>query len=149
MPDDGMMNRLTAGLVPNDCRFALIADANGGDVTGLFDDIAGDFELGMPDFSGVMFHPAGLGINLRELLLGTADGIAFMVEEDRPRGSGALVKREDAVCRHCRIPFNLFSWRSIRAAVHIAINPSPSPVSPPASPQVGSRSRAPSISCGG
>lgn len=65
LPHDGVVNRLAGGLVPHHRRFALVGDADGGDV------MPGQVRLGqrgaddlagvVPDLGGVMLNPAACG----------------------------------------------------------------------------------------
>ena len=58
-------------------------------------DFADDSQDILPDFLGVVFHPAGLRINLPMLARGVVQNLPARVEENRLRGGGALVEGED------------------------------------------------------
>src|SRR6185295_5880509 len=77
LPDDGVTNRFSRGALPNDRRLALIRNADGrdvgGDEAGFENRLRRDVGLRGPDFLGVVFHPAGFGKNLPELLLSAGD----------------------------------------------------------------------------
>ena len=101
LPDDGRRQRLAGGAVPEHGGFALVGDADGSDTicshTVFAQHGAGDGELALPDFLGVMLDPAGLRIRLRELLLGNATGLAAAVKKDGARTGGALVEGQHVV----------------------------------------------------
>ncbi len=48
-----------------------------------------------PDVPGVVLHPAGLGINLAEGMLGAGDNLPRPVEQNRPGAGGALIEGGD------------------------------------------------------
>src|SRR3972149_1340752 len=79
----------------------------GGDVggrdAGLGERAAGRRELRRPNRFRVVLHPAGLGVDLRELFLGGADWPAPGVKDNCPRGCGALIEGEDVI-GHAAIP---------------------------------------------
>ena len=52
--------------------------------------------------SGSMFHPAGLRKELAEFLLGRETGLAFLVEQNRSRACGALIRSEYVPCTSYR-----------------------------------------------
>src|SRR5215468_10835677 len=74
LPDNGVVNGCAGFAIPDNRGLALVGNAKGGDVFagefGLGENIAGDFELGGPDFARVVLNPAGLGEDLLEFLLG-------------------------------------------------------------------------------
>ena len=53
---------------------------------------AGDLDLGGPDLQRVVLDPAGLGIDLSELLLRDAADLAGLIKEDGAATCGALVE---------------------------------------------------------
>src|SRR5215510_192334 len=68
LPDNRIVNRFTGFPVPNKGGFALIGDANGGQITrtqaALLHSFCNDFLRALPDFFRVMLHPARLGKDL-------------------------------------------------------------------------------------
>ena len=97
------MNRLARCALPYDDGFALVGDADGGDIararTGFAENLDGTAHLAGQDFHGVVFDPPGLRIELFELVLGDGDDCACLVEEDCAGTGGALIECEDI--RHC------------------------------------------------
>jgi len=75
LPDDGVVHRAARLAVPDDGRFALVGDADGGDRCAIQsrvrDGFGGDAGLRRPDILWVMFDPTWLRIYLREFLLCT------------------------------------------------------------------------------
>src|ERR1039458_10754791 len=51
-----------------------------------------------PDFGGIVLHPAGPGIDLRVLLLCSADDSSRTIEDHEARAGGSLVNGCDVVC---------------------------------------------------
>ena len=115
LPDDGVADRLSGVLVPYHGRFALVRDADRGDIRRSRADLShrldGDAKLRGPNFIRVMLYPACLRIVLGELLLRNAADLALFVEEDAAVAGGSRVQCHD-VLRHSRIaPFRLY-WDS-------------------------------------
>ena len=108
LPYNGVVNGLACALVPENGGFSLVGDANGGNVSGsepfLFQGFLCHFQLALPDFHGVVFHPAGLGINLTIFLLSSADSCAIFVKEDTAGAGGSLIQRHDIL--HTNPPFH-------------------------------------------
>ena len=82
---------------PKSCGgLPLVGDADGGDLLGV--DVGAVHRLRQgpllrgPDLHGVMLHPAGLGIDLVEGILGPGDDISRPVEQDGTGAGGALVQ---------------------------------------------------------
>ena len=77
LPDDGGVDGLAGGAVPHDYSFALVGDADGGEIAGararLGEDFDGATELRGEDLVSVVLDPAGLGIELLEFVLGNGD----------------------------------------------------------------------------
>src|SRR5690242_6473538 len=77
LPDDCAMNGLSRRAVPDRGRLALVGNADRCDVgwfqLRLFDRRARRLDDASPDFLRVVFHPAGLGIELLEFLLRRGD----------------------------------------------------------------------------
>src|ERR1700722_12155807 len=92
LPDDGIMDGITGLAIPDDGGFALVGDAETGDVAGTN---AGASErldrhrnLREPDFLRVLLHPARLGINLTDFFLGHGANLPFLVENNGPHAGG-------------------------------------------------------------
>ncbi len=87
LPDDRVVDRLTAGPLPDDHGFALIGDSDRCEIRGLhrcaFERAACALELSAPDLLGVVLHPARLRIQLSEFGLRGADRTRLFVEHDR------------------------------------------------------------------
>ena len=110
LPDDGVVDRLAGGAVPHHDGLALVGDADAGQRPGVElragQRAATDLDRCRPDFLGIVLDPAGLGKDLRQLLLRRGDGLARGVEDDGAGAGGALVDGEDVRCSHrafCRI----------------------------------------------
>ena len=84
LPYDGVMYGLAVSFIPEDGGFSLVGDADAGNIfcgdAQLFNGTTGNFQLRIPDFHGVMFHPAGVGVILLELLLGGTQHFAVFVK---------------------------------------------------------------------
>jgi hypothetical protein len=81
-----MSNRRPGRPVPDDGRFALVRDADAGDVTrgdpGLAQRRLGAAKLCRPDLAGIVLDPTRLRIDLAELLLRRSDDAAAAIEDD-------------------------------------------------------------------
>ena len=104
LPDDGVVDRLSGLLVPQQGGLALVGDADGGDLVG--GDVAflqgfphDGLDVG-PDLLGVVFHPARFGEDLTVLTLVYRDDAPVPVEEDAAARRGALVDRGDVLLTH-------------------------------------------------
>ena len=99
LPDNGVVEGLAGVAVPEEGGFALVGDADGGDVVcnqvGFAKRVMGDLLLRIPDVGGVVFDPAGLGVELGEFLLGDGLDVAVVVEDNGAGTGGALVEGED------------------------------------------------------
>ena len=77
LPDDGVSDGATCGLFPHDGGFALIGDADavngGGADSGIAEDGTHGGGLRGPDGLRVLFNPAGMRINLRQLPLSNVE----------------------------------------------------------------------------
>jgi len=105
LPDDGAMDRLAGGALPDDRRLALIGDAERRDAryaaTDAFDDLAHRRERVAPDVLRVVLDPSGGGVVLLELATRAGEGACRRVKYDGARRSGALVDGEDVSrCAH-------------------------------------------------
>ena len=80
LPDDGGVDGVAGCAVPDDDRFALVGDADCGQIAracvGLGEDFDGATELGGENLIGVVLDPTGLGIELLEFVLGNGDDCA-------------------------------------------------------------------------
>ena len=101
LPHDGVVHGLAGLAVPQHGGFALVGNAHGahgahgaGRNARLGQRVAGRGQLGAPDFQRVMFHPAGLGVDLRQLQLGLRHDVALLVKDDAAGAGGALVECE-------------------------------------------------------
>ena len=87
--------------VPHDGGFALVGDADGGEVarpqSALLQRLGDDFAGAAPDLVGVVLHPSGLRIDLLVLLLCDGDDASRVVEDDEARAGSALVDGADVV----------------------------------------------------
>ncbi len=97
LPDNGVVYRTAADLVPDNGSFPLVGDADGGKIPGRdvrpFNCLLGHAALGCPDFNGVMLHPAGLRVYLFKFLLGHCNDAAPMVKEYGPGTGCPLIQR--------------------------------------------------------
>ena len=96
--------------VPDHRRFALVGDADGGDLAGVnaaFLQCALHHIVRLdPDLERVVFHPAGLGVNLTVFLLVNSHHFPCVVKNDETRAGSALVDGCD-VFFHFELPFLL------------------------------------------
>ena len=96
LPDDGVGNGASGGSFPHDGSFALIGDAdavNGGGVkTSVAENGAHGGCLRGPDGFRVLFDPAGMRINLRQLPLSDVGQRAVIVHQHGARAAGPLIE---------------------------------------------------------
>ncbi len=101
LPDDGVVDGLASCAVPDDGGFALVGDADGGEVAGARAGSGKDFDGGAhlrgEDVHGVVLDPSGAGIDLAEFVLRDASDAAVVVEENGAGAGGALVERENVI----------------------------------------------------
>ena len=94
-PNEGVVIGFSGFPVPDHGGFALVGNADGGNIMRLeFGIDAGqrnDFEGIFPDFFGIMFHPAGLGINLLVFFLGHRNDGSLAVKYNAAGTGSALV----------------------------------------------------------
>ena len=80
LPDDGVADGLAGVAVPDHGGFALVGDADGGEIAGAevlgLHRFADDLLRAAPDLGGIVLDPAGPGINLRVLPLRGGDDVA-------------------------------------------------------------------------
>jgi hypothetical protein len=97
LPDDGAVNRAPARPVPQQRRFALIGDADGGNIARLGAGIAhgapAGFERGGPQILGRVLDLAVGREMLRKLALGKGRDRGVGPEKNGPRRGRALVDR--------------------------------------------------------
>ena len=101
LPYDGVRERPSAVALPEQRGLALIGDADGLDVrsgdararNGLLQRV----HLTFIDGLRVVFHPAGLGIDLRKFDALRGDGPRRFVEYDGARAGGALIQSDDVL----------------------------------------------------
>ena len=107
LPDDGVVDGIARGAVPDEGGLALVGDADGGDVRGL------DAALGKgvrervylcaEDVRRVVLHPAGPRVYLRVVVLRERDYLAAAVEHYGAGTCRALVEGDD-VAFHLKPP---------------------------------------------
>ena len=99
LPDDGLVDRLARGAVPDEGRLALVGNANGGNLTGtvacLGQGRAAGGQNALPEVGGIVFDPARGRIVLGEFLLGGFEDFQVAVKKDGPTGCGALINRQN------------------------------------------------------
>ena len=99
LPHDGVVYRATRPPVPQNGRFPLVGDADARDGLGV--DVGGVHRLRQgpggsgPDLHGIVLHPARLGEDLPEGILGLGHDLPPAVEQNGPGGGGPLVQRRD------------------------------------------------------
>ena len=107
LPDDGVHNRLAGGLVPDNCRLALVRDAYRRNVLGFDAQLrhsrAGHLQRRVPYLPGVVLDPARLRVYLPKLLLRRGADIAAPVEQNAPRACRPLIEGHDIF--HIVAPF--------------------------------------------
>ena len=95
LPDDGFVNRLAGGAIPDQCGFALIGNADGSDIigrkTGLFQRSADRPDDAVPDFLRIVLHPAIVREILGKLALPHPCNAAVRRKDNRPARCGSLV----------------------------------------------------------
>ena len=91
LPHDGVVYRLTGLPVPYDSRFALVSDADSGDIAADAD-FTRNSKLCLQDLVRVMLDPARLRIDLAEFALGHRLYRATLVEQDSARRGSALIE---------------------------------------------------------
>ena len=86
LPDDGVVHGRAGPAVPDDGGLALVGDAHRRDFRTrnprLPKALGRNHRLAVEKFVGVVLHPAGLRIVLREFLLGHLNDVAGAVEQD-------------------------------------------------------------------
>ena len=99
LPDDGVGVRGAGVAIPDDGGFALVGNADGGDIgtaeIGAGKSFADDLLGTLPDFLGVVLNPAWLGVDLGVLVLGHGDDLAGLIKNHTAGAGSALVYGED------------------------------------------------------
>ena len=103
LPDDGVAHRLQIGLFPQHGGLALIGDADRRNGTriclqinlGLSKRGSQGLDHRSPYVVGVVLDPAGLRIDLPELLSRAADDAQLLVDDEHGRAGGSLIDRND------------------------------------------------------
>ena len=99
LPDDGVMDRLAVDAIPDDRGFALVGDADAGDVLGAdarpWPSPRARSRPRRPDFLRIVLDPSRRRIDLAQLLLRDGDRRKLVVEHDRPRRGGALIDGDE------------------------------------------------------
>src|SRR5439155_18156235 len=101
LPHNGIANRPAGAAVPDDGGFALVGNADGGDITRsqlrIRECLRRHARLRRPDFIRIVLDPAGLWEKLREFLLGDGDDISAVIEYDRARTGCALIESKNVL----------------------------------------------------
>ena len=120
LPHNGVVNGQARLLVPHNGGFPLVGDADAGDLLPVDIQPGEGFHqhavLGHVDVGGVVLYPAGLGVNLRELLLRHRNDILFPVEHNAPAAGGALVQGYNIFLFHTVLSILSPSFQRKRAA---------------------------------
>ena len=98
LPHDRVVHRASGLPVPENRRLSLVGDADGGDVLhGNAADahgLAQGVHLGVEDRRRVVLHPAGLRVDLLELVALHADDARLLIEDYRSGARRALIERD-------------------------------------------------------
>ena len=109
LPDDRVIDGLAGVLIPHDGGLTLVGDTDGGKVVAvdlrLLQSLGDDGASGLPDFYGVVLHPARVREDLGEFLLSDGDDLAGVVEDDRTGRGGALIDGENELFGGHECPF--------------------------------------------
>ncbi len=101
LPDDGVVDGFAVGAVPDDGGFALVGDAQTGEVACAQTGFAEDFDYGTQlrgqDIEGVVFYPAALRVDLVELMMRVGDDVAVFAKQNGTRAGGSLIERQNMV----------------------------------------------------
>ena len=106
LPDDGIVDRLAGGAIPQNRRLALVGDADRRDATG----VGAGFGHGIahggdgrrPDLFRIVLDLARPRIDLGELLLRGRNRLERGIEHDGARRGGALIDCEEIVSQGAR-----------------------------------------------
>ncbi len=99
LPDDGVVDRLAAGAIPDEGGLALVGDADAGDVAGAESGFGHGFAHGCdrrrPDFVRIVLDQARRRIDLPQFLLRRSKRPQRRIECDRPRRRRALIDGDE------------------------------------------------------
>ena len=99
LPDNGVVEGLPRLAFPQKRGFALVGDAHGFDIArahaAFFHRQAQGLNLTLQNVLRPVFHPAGLGIDLRKFNAVRSDRCAVFIEDDRARTGRTLIQRRD------------------------------------------------------
>jgi hypothetical protein len=99
LPDNGVVNGFARLTIPDEGGFALVRDANGGDIagfgTGFVHGFDSDAELRRPDLLRVVLDPAGIRIDLFNFLLRDGADAPGMIEDNRAGAGRSFIEGEN------------------------------------------------------
>ena len=109
LPYNGVVHAPSGIPFPDHGGFALIGDSDGCDVlrrhAGQTHGTAQRIHLGLQNHVGIVFHPAGLRINLRKLFRVGREDMSFQIKNDAARTGGTLIQRCQHFLSHKRPPY--------------------------------------------
>ena len=112
LPNNGVGDGLARLLIPDHGGLALVCDADGRDILRLDVELChggvGHLKGGVPDFLGVVLHPAGLREDLPKFLIDHRANIPGLVEENTAAAGCTLVKGHDVL--HDKHSFFVFFY---------------------------------------
>ncbi len=113
LPDNGVIHGISGFAIPHDGGFALIRDAQRGDIArpgvGTTERFNGYADLGGPDIFRIVFHPTGARIMLLKFALGSAVDGAALIEQNGARTGGSLIQGKDVF--HTDLSYSLPACR--------------------------------------
>ena len=102
LPDDDEIYRLTALLIPDNCRLSLIGDADGSHLgipyTGFGQHLKHHTDGTCPYIVCVLFHPARMRIIIFQLLLRYSDDVAGFIKQNGAGTGRSLINRHNIGC---------------------------------------------------
>ena len=124
LPDDGVVQRLSGRAVPDKGGFALVGDADGGDMGGVGAacgaGLAQARRGAAPDVLGVLLHPAGARIDRLDGAARHGAAAPPRIEDDGAGGGRALVEDEYRfVTGHRR--FSLWRWTCLPGSAGVYV----------------------------
>jgi hypothetical protein len=106
LPDQRVVYGHAGFAVPQEGGFALVGDADGGNVfrlrVGLGHCFQGNRDLRRRNLLGIVLHPAGLGKDLIELALGDRSQFSVVIEQQSARAGCALIECQNVLQRFLR-----------------------------------------------